>query len=448
MELTAVIRALESAEARRATSISSPTRSTSRTASRRWIHGWKRNGWKTARPEAGQERRPVARARRARRAPSHPLALGARATAQRRGQRARGRARQSRASRRDGRRGAARARLSQPARFSMPPREHLHLLLRLLVALAAARPRCRCDRRRAHRSAARLRRAPCRAASTPPCSCAIELDRARKMHRPPLAASPAFRYSLPSEKRSSAPSLPAASMRSKFASARRTASAIALISDELAALAVDAAHRIDHLAILAFELAFDRRVQPAFGPAPIDDPLRELVRRDWEREDRVAVRRRRSPTSLNADFLLARRQRDVVARRRRAARCAGTRSPASCPASTVWPDAEQHAAAQRHPVLAELALVDRAAPAAVRARTSESSDGERASAGFGAGAERPGAAALRGRAGEAQRGDAARACTGARSVHACHCGRASGRLSRRFCGLSFRRCSASIAIAR
>ncbi len=25
-----------------------------------WIHGWKRNGWKTARQEAGQERGPVA----------------------------------------------------------------------------------------------------------------------------------------------------------------------------------------------------------------------------------------------------------------------------------------------------------------------------------------------------------------------------------------------------
>ena len=33
-----------------------------------WIKGWKKNGWRTERPQAGQERRPLAAARRGRQA--------------------------------------------------------------------------------------------------------------------------------------------------------------------------------------------------------------------------------------------------------------------------------------------------------------------------------------------------------------------------------------------
>ena len=48
MELTAAIEALSSAEAALAWSSCTPIPNTCATASRKWIHGWKRNGWKTA----------------------------------------------------------------------------------------------------------------------------------------------------------------------------------------------------------------------------------------------------------------------------------------------------------------------------------------------------------------------------------------------------------------
>ena len=59
----------------------------------KWIHGWKKNGWKTRRQEAGQECRAMAGARRRRAAPQHRLALG-QGPQRRRDERARRRARQ------------------------------------------------------------------------------------------------------------------------------------------------------------------------------------------------------------------------------------------------------------------------------------------------------------------------------------------------------------------
>ena len=61
MELTAVIRALESLKRGCAVEIHTDSQYV-KNGIETWIHGWKRNGWKTAGQEAGQERRTVARA--------------------------------------------------------------------------------------------------------------------------------------------------------------------------------------------------------------------------------------------------------------------------------------------------------------------------------------------------------------------------------------------------
>ena len=75
MELIAAISALEALKA--------PSRVELHTDSKyvqngigEWIHGWKKNGWKTAAKTAGQERRAVAAARRRPHAPRGRLALG------------------------------------------------------------------------------------------------------------------------------------------------------------------------------------------------------------------------------------------------------------------------------------------------------------------------------------------------------------------------------------
>ncbi len=79
MELTAVIRALESLK--RGCDVDVYTDSQYvKNGIESWIHGWKRNGWRTARPEGGQERRAVARARRARPRATGFTGTGSRAT--------------------------------------------------------------------------------------------------------------------------------------------------------------------------------------------------------------------------------------------------------------------------------------------------------------------------------------------------------------------------------
>ncbi len=77
MELTAVIRALESLT--RATRAAVYTDSQYvKNGIQTWIHNWKRNGWKTADKKPVKKRRLVASAGRARRAASRVLALGKR----------------------------------------------------------------------------------------------------------------------------------------------------------------------------------------------------------------------------------------------------------------------------------------------------------------------------------------------------------------------------------
>ena len=60
-----------------------------------------------------------------------------------------------------------------------------------------------------------------------------------------------------------------------------------LFADELAALAVDPPHRVDHLVVGTLELALDRGIKPALGPAPVDDLLRKFLARTRERVDLV-----------------------------------------------------------------------------------------------------------------------------------------------------------------
>ena len=62
MELTAAIAALEALKGPSHVDIHTDSEYVQKGISE-WIHGWKRNGWRTARQEAGKERRPVAAAR-------------------------------------------------------------------------------------------------------------------------------------------------------------------------------------------------------------------------------------------------------------------------------------------------------------------------------------------------------------------------------------------------
>src|SRR5438046_1052702 len=60
-----------------------------------------------------------------------------------------------------------------------------------------------------------------------------------------------------------------------------------LLAQEFARTAIDTAHRIDHPALLAIDLAFDMYVEPPPGPMAIDEPLRKLVRCAFKSEDFV-----------------------------------------------------------------------------------------------------------------------------------------------------------------
>src|SRR6516225_7992683 len=61
------------------------------------------------------------------------------------------------------------------------------------------------------------------------------------------------------------------------------------LGDQLAAAAIDPAHRIDHLLGHAVELAFDVRIEPTLASTPIDDALRELVAWILESENFVGA---------------------------------------------------------------------------------------------------------------------------------------------------------------
>src|SRR5688572_26606618 len=168
-------------------------------------------------------------------------------------------------------------------------------------------------------------------------------------------------YSLASETRSIAPSLPDASMRSKAASAGDLSPILVL--KELAALAVDAAHRVDDPLVLAADRALDVDVEPAFGPATIDDPLRERRRTAGEGEDAVgAVALLTRQTKR--DVRLPHRCDDVVDAIR-ARLDAQVRDVLRLVLRNGMACADEEVAAQRKPVLAELALV-RSSPIAAR----------------------------------------------------------------------------------
>ena len=109
-----------------------------------------------------------------------------------------------------------------------------------------------------------------------------------------LAASPAFMYSLPSEKRSSAPSLPRRASSGSGRAQPVARSGASLHLSGAAALAVDPPHRVDDRLVLAVDLALDVRVQPPPWGATIEDALRKLVGGIGEREDRVGAFCRRS----------------------------------------------------------------------------------------------------------------------------------------------------------
>src|SRR5205085_1585141 len=103
-----------------------------------------------------------------------------------------------------------------------------------------------------------------------------------------LSASPSLKYSLPRPKRRSAPSFPAASNRSRPASARPSVDeAIAsLVLQRRIGGAIDVVHGIDHVARRRCpRLSRDLGIEPAFGAAPVDDPLREFIDEVGEGED-------------------------------------------------------------------------------------------------------------------------------------------------------------------
>src|SRR5215467_1240362 len=83
------------------------------------------------------------------------------------------------------------------------------------------------------------------------------------------------------------------------------------LGDQLAAAAVDPAHRIDHLLGHTVEPAFDVRVEPTLGCAPIDDALRELVAWIVEGENLVGTLCLDS-SKAKCFLVLARRRGDIV----------------------------------------------------------------------------------------------------------------------------------------
>src|SRR5205823_818755 len=116
--------------------------------------------------------------------------------------------------------------------------------------------------------------------------------------------------------------------------------------------------------------AFDLRVEPTARPAAIDDSSRKFERGVFEREDLVVAIVRGVDgfaNQLERLRLAPRSERDVVDAIR----------PGLDPQVFVvlrfsahhrLAHAEKQAAARRHPLLAELTLVDRSTPAAVEPR--------------------------------------------------------------------------------
>src|SRR5579862_7542031 len=103
------------------------------------------------------------------------------------------------------------------------------------------------------------------------------------------SASPAFRYSLPKLKRRSALSRPIARRSSKRLIAGLGADIViswptargcklsVLVGDELAALAIDPVHWINHLLFLTVDGALDMCVEPPLRPVAIQNALWKFV---------------------------------------------------------------------------------------------------------------------------------------------------------------------------
>ena len=190
-------------------------------------------------------------------------------------------------------------------------------------------------------------------------------------------------------------------------------------------------------------LALDVHVEPSFGAATIDDPLRKRGRGVREREDPSGPSLS-CPVEPERDVLLAAPVRRRSRRRPRAARCAGTRE--SCVLSCVnrMACADHEVAAQRQPVLAELALV--AVPRQQPGSHDSTASGDSAVSTALAARRAPLSTRRRRTAAESCKRQHAKRDCGAdaaqmagKNGHRVHCCRASGRLIRRFCGLSRRR---------
>ena len=286
MELTAVIRALEALKRGCDVEIYTDSQYV-KNGIETWIHGWKRNGWKTA------DRKPVKNADLWREldalAAQHDIkwhwVKGHTDDP--------GNERADALANRGVESGVARsaARRSAGARSISSRRANTRISFSACLsprACATAMPVAIGGKRFV--VAARRRRAPCRRASTRRCSPGPARRRARgaprraPRRRPSgtrcRAKSAAARHPCPRRASSRSSRAPRTARRPSQRDQSR---------DALAGFAVDPAHRIDDLAIVAIDLAFDRRVEPAFRRAAIDDPLRELERRVGEREDRVVA---------------------------------------------------------------------------------------------------------------------------------------------------------------
>src|SRR6185312_7485750 len=156
----------------------------------------------------------------------------------------------------------------------------------------------------------------------------------------------------------------ARSSRAQRSSAQRSARrrpSLRLLKDQLAGLAIDAAQWIDHLLVAAVQRPFDGLVEPAIGAAPIDEVRGKARRRIREREDRVLLvgRRAREPERRFLAIAAELRKVDAI----------GTRLDTQefvilhRALHHLLAGADEHAAAIRQPLLAEIALVDGTLPA-------------------------------------------------------------------------------------
>src|SRR4030095_6245695 len=169
------------------------------------------------------------------------------------------------------------------------------------------RPRCPRQTPRAPLPCGRTRRAPARAASTPPCipgpARQPGADEMRRAPRRPLSyircrANSATTHR-PCRRRAFSGSWPV-----------RPWVPTRSFAYQFPALAADPPHRIDDFLVLAVDLALDGRVEPSIDPAAIQDVFRKLVTGIRERVDRVLVIGCRG-RELERGFLLARRDRNV-----------------------------------------------------------------------------------------------------------------------------------------